>query len=289
MALTKESMKKLLREQQDECDAQILYLKIAGLMKDEGNKKTLTLIAADEKKHYERLKSVTGRELTPRRLRIFIHFWFVRIFGITFGIKLLEKGESNAIKSYGEEDSSLAFMDEIKQDEERHESALIDMLDEERLQYVGSIVLGLNDALVELTGALAGYTSAFQDTKLIAITGLITGISASFSMAASEYLSTRHEGGDDAGKSSLYTGMAYVFTVVFLVLPFFLFSNPFVCLAVTLAIAVIIIFKFNFYISVAKDYNFASRFLEMALISLGVAALSFGIGLLVKKFIGVEL
>ena len=138
---------------------------------------------------------MTGKELKPRRLRILIHFWFVRIFGMTFGIKLLEKGESTAIKSYAEEDSSLAFMDEIKADEERHESILIDMLDEERLQYVGSIVLGLNDALVELTGALAGYTIAFQNTRLIALTGLITGISASFSMAASEYLATRHEGG----------------------------------------------------------------------------------------------
>ena len=96
-------------------------------------------------------------------------------------------------------------------------------------------------------------------------------------------------GGDDAGKSSLYTGVAYVFTVIFLVLPFFLISNPFVCLAVTLAVAVLIIFLFNFYISVAKDYNFCGRFFEMALISLGVAALSFGIGLLVKKFIGVDI
>ncbi len=90
-------------------------------------------------------------------------------------------------------------------DEERHENELIDMIDEERLNYMGSVVLGLNDALVELTGALAGFTFAFQDTRIIALTGLITGISASFSMAASEYLSTRHEGGENALKSSIYS------------------------------------------------------------------------------------
>ena len=180
-------------------------------------------------------------------------------------------------------------MDEIIVDEERHETELIDMLDEERLKYVGSIVLGLNDALVELTGALAGFTIAFQDTKLIGLTGLITGISASFSMAASEYLATRHEGGEDAVKSSLYTGVAYVFTVIFLILPFTVITNPFVALGTTMGIAVMIIWGFNFYIAVAKGYNFKVRFIEMSAISLGVATLSFLIGILIKKFIGIDI
>ncbi len=289
MSLNQGTMKRLLKEQQDECNAHILYSRMSDIIKDEHNKKTLRLMAGDEQKHYRRLKSVTGKELKPQRIKIWLHLWFVRIFGITFGIKLLEKGESQAIENYGAEDKSLEFMDEIVKDEERHEQELIDMLDEERLKYVGSIVLGLNDALVELTGALTGYTIAFQNTDLIGLTGLITGISASFSMAASEYLSTRHEGGDDAFKSSIYTGVAYIFTVIFLVVPFFIFTNPFVCLAVTLAVAVLIIFAFNFYISVAKDYIFRRRFLEMAGISLGIAAISFFIGVLVKKFIGIEI
>ncbi|HRX43127.1 MAG TPA: rubrerythrin family protein, partial [Clostridia bacterium] len=41
-------------------------------------------------------------------------------------------------------------------------------------------------------------------------------------------------------------------------------------------------------ISVARDYNFRKRFIEMAAISLGVAALSFLIGVLIKQFIGVD-
>ncbi|MDC7234413.1 MAG: VIT1/CCC1 transporter family protein, partial [Spirochaetales bacterium] len=247
MNLNNDTMKRLLQEQQDECDAHVLYNKIADRIKDENNAKTLRLMAQDELKHYNRLKSVTEKELKPRMFKIMLNLWFIRIFGLTFGIKLLEKNESMAVETYGAEDQSLDFMDEIVKDEERHEKELIEMLDEERLKYVGSIVLGLNDALVELTGALTGYTIAFQNTDLIGITGLITGISASFSMAASEYLSTRHEGGEDALKSSFYTGIAYIFTVVFLVAPFFIFANPFVCLAVTLAMAVLIIFAFNFY------------------------------------------
>ena len=59
-----------------------------------------------------------------------------------------------------------ACAQKIAEDEERHEQKLLAILDEERLQYVGSMVLGLNDALVELTGTLAGLTLALQNTKL---------------------------------------------------------------------------------------------------------------------------
>lgn len=283
------TMKSLLLDQQDEITAHHIYSKIANVVKDQHNSKVIKEVAEDELEHYNRLKEVTGMDLKEQKFKVFFYYWITRLFGITFGIKLLEKGESQAITSYEKLNSNLAFMDEIIEDEERHEQELIDMIDEERLHYIGSIVLGLNDALVELTGALAGFTFAFQDTRLIALTGLITGISASFSMAASEYLSTRQEGGDDALKSSLYTGIAYIFTVALLIMPFLLFKNPFMSLGVTLCVAVFIIFVFNYYISVAKDYIFKKRFFEMASISLGVAGISFLIGVLVKQFIGIDL
>jgi len=144
---------------------------------------------------------------------------------------------------------------ELVQEEETHEDRLIAMIDEEKLNYIGSVVLGLNDALVELTGALAGFTFAFQNTQLIAVTGLITGISASLSMSSSGYLSMLQETGerDRALKSAFYTGLAYVLTVVVLITPFLLLANPFVSLVVSLVAAVMIIFIFNYYISVAKD------------------------------------
>jgi VIT1/CCC1 family predicted Fe2+/Mn2+ transporter len=163
------------------------------------------------------------------------------------------------------------------------------MLDEERLRYVGSIVLGLNDALVELTGALAGLTFALQNTKLIALTGSITGLAAALSMAVSEYLSTKSEdSGQNPVKASVYTGTAYVLTVVSLIAPYLLFSSYYLCLAVTLTIALLIVAAFNYYISVVNEVPFKQRFVEMAGLSLGVSAISFLIGLVLRKFIGVE-
>lgn len=288
LQISEATMKLLLKDQQDEINAHHLYSKVAAFIKDEKNKAVFEMVAKDELSHYNRMKVVTEKEIKPQRFKITLLYWIIRIFGLTFGIKLFERTESQAIESYGAIDKSLTFMDQIIEDEKKHEDELINMIDEEKLNYIGSVVLGLNDALVELTGALAGYTFAFQNTKLIALTGLITGISASLSMAASEYLATRQEGGDDALKSAVYTGTAYVFTVVFLILPFLLITNPFISLLISLAVAVTIIFLFNYYISVAKNYNFKKRFLEMASISLGVAGISFLVGIAVKYFFGIE-
>ncbi|MBR5536151.1 MAG: VIT1/CCC1 transporter family protein, partial [Clostridia bacterium] len=165
----------------------------------------------------------------------------------------------------------------------------MDMLDEERLQYVGSMVLGMNDALVELTGSLAGFTFALQNTRLTALSGLIVGISATFSMAASEFLSARSEGRDDALKSCSYTGIAYLITVVLLILPYLVLDNVIGALICMLAIVILIIAGFTYYISVAKSEGFTRRFLEMAIISVSVAVVSFFVGILAKKFLGVDL
>jgi VIT1/CCC1 family predicted Fe2+/Mn2+ transporter len=212
-----------------------------------------------------------------------------RVFGFTFGIKLMERSERGVQKDY---DDILSFVPEaatFKHEEEIHEEKLVALLDEERLRYAGSIVLGLNDALVELTGALAGLTLALQNVKLIALSGLITGIAASMSMAASEYLSTRsEETNKNPVRAAIYTGIAYIGTVVLLVLPYLLFENYYLDLAIALTTAVIIIAVFNYYISVAKDESFRERFLEMAGLSLGVALISFIIGYLIRIWLGIE-
>ena len=95
----------------------------------------------------------------------------------------MEKVEGKAQAIYEEISRYIPAAIDIEKDEKEHERKLIDLIDEERLRYIGSMVLCLNDALVELTGALAGFTLAFRNTHLIAMAGFITGIAASLSMA----------------------------------------------------------------------------------------------------------
>ena len=205
-------------------------------------------------------------------------------------MKLMEKGEEQAQVNYLEISEYIPEAEQIAKDEGKHENELVDLLDEEKLNYVGSIVLGLNDALVELTGSLAGLSFALQKTNLIAAVGIITGIAASLSMGASEYLSTKAEGNTETAlKSSLYTGTAYIVTVLLLILPYFIFKNYLLALMTTLIIGVLIILFFNYYVSIAKDLPFKKRFLEMTFLSLGIAALSFGIGIIIRITLGVDI
>jgi VIT1/CCC1 family predicted Fe2+/Mn2+ transporter len=203
----------------------------------------------------------------------------------------MEKGEGRAGDAYRLFSKDLPELIKLAEDEDAHESALLTLLDDERLTYMGAIVLGLNDALVELTGALAGFTFALNGSRLIAMTGLITGLAAAMSMAASAFLSARADGDTNdrhPGKTACYTGIAYVCTVVVLILPYLLLSNVKVALAIMLASALGIIALFNFYLSVAKDAPFRKSFLLMAGISTFVAAVSFGIGFVLNHTLGAE-
>ena len=280
----------ILKMQQNEMTESAIYEKIAKFAKGEENRQTLLRLAREERAHYDIWKKYTGAEMKPEKGKVLKFTMIAQILGFTFAVKLMEKGEGYAQEEYALLAGEVAESIHIRQQEEEHEHALLAMLDEERLRYVGSMVLGLNDALVELTGSLAGFTFALQNTRLIALSGLIIGISATFSMASSEFLAARSEGRSDALKSCTYTGIAYLITVVLLILPYLLLgsSQYIAALVCMLAIVVLIIAGFTFYTSVAQDQPFKSRFLEMALISIGVAVVSFVVGVLAKNLLGVE-
>ena len=289
MNLTSKDLKKFIRFQRNEYTESIVYDRLASIEKNTSNSKVLRMISAEEKAHYYTLKKYTNTEVKPNRWRIAKYYWLARILGITFAIKLMESSENSAHQEYARY-TECEDLQRLSREEEIHEEKLIGLINEERLEYMGSVVLGLNDALVEFTGALAGFTLALSDHKLIALTGSITGIAAALSMAASEYLSTKSEGDKSKhpAKAAIYTGIAYIITVVALVTPFILISNVLIALGVMLAMALIIIALFNYYYSVARGESFRKRFMEMAVLSFSVAGISFLIGYALKTFTGID-
>jgi VIT1/CCC1 family predicted Fe2+/Mn2+ transporter len=289
VAISPATREKLLTYQRNEITEHHIYQRLAQAVDSPENSRVLEDIAADELRHYHEWREYTQQDVEPDRWKIWRYYVISRILGFTFGVRLMERGEEGAREDYASVEHEIEEASRIAQEENEHEEALIEMLDEERLQYTGSIVLGLNDALVELTGALAGLTLALQNTNLIALTGSITGIAAALSMGASEYLSTRAEGtSKHPVRASIYTGGAYIITVTLLILPYLLLENYYACLACALAVAVGIIASFNYYISVAQDEPFRERFFEMTGLSFGVAAFSFLIGFVIRQFLGVD-
>ena len=289
MHLSENIRQELLKAQRNEITEYHVYTRIAKTLPDEENRRIVEQIGEDEKRHYEIWKGYTGKEVRPNKFQIWLYTTISRVFGFTFGFKLMELGEEKAQVNYEKIAEEIPEARGVIQDESDHEDKLLTMLDEESLIYAGSVVLGLSDALVELTGALAGLTFAFRDVNIIALSGLITGIAASLSMAASEYLSTRAEKTEkDPVRAAITTGIAYVITVALLILPFLLLQNEIISLAISLTTSVVIIAVFNFYVSVANDQPFVKRFLEMAGLSLGVATFSFLIGILIRNWFGID-
>jgi len=280
---------KVLIFQKNEITEHFIYEKLSSFQKSKHNQEVLKSISDDELRHYGIWKLYTGEEVKPDKRKIWWYVFIAKVFGVTFGLKLMESGEESAQEVYEKVAQVIPEALKIKDEEETHENELVNMIDEEKLKYIGSVVLGLNDALVELTGTLAGLTFALQNARLVGVAGLITGIAASLSMAASEYLSTKAEGGEkNPLKASIYTGFAYVLAVIILILPFLLLGNPFLSLLIALIGAIFLILVFTFYFSVVREVSFRKRFTEMLAISLGVAGLSFLIGLAVRQFMGID-
>lgn len=282
--------KQLLIYQKNEITEYFIYKKIAETIQSQHNKDVLLKIAKEEKEHYLEWKKYTKQEVGPNKFRIFFFYWVSKIFGFTFGIKLMERGEEGAQHNYEKLIGQIDGVEKILSDEGSHEDELIEILDEDRLKYAGSVVLGLNDALVELLGTLAGLTFALQNSKLIAMSASIVGIAAALSMGSSEYLQARTEKSEkNPLKAAIITTIAYLFAVVVLLFPYMVFVNYYYSLAGTLMAAVIIIVIFNYYISIVHDEPFTKRFLEMLTVSLTVAIISFLFGYGVRILLGVNI
>jgi len=240
--------------------------------------------------HYNHWKKFTHKELKPDNFHIFYHLFLARLFGAVFTAKLLEREEISNQKKYLKTLRAEKMLEKAIEREENAELALIRQVSEESLQYAGSIMLGMGDAVVEFTGTLAGLAFALQNTSLIAIAGLIGGISASMSMASSEYLSKNasKEAQGNPLKAAFYTGFVYFVVVFFLVLPNFLLHDAPLAFAFTLLAAFIVVLAFTYFISITQELSFKRRLFETLLLCFGIALISFLIGTALKAVIGIS-
>ena len=286
----KESTRRLIEEMQvnEKTDSEI-YRILARRIGGE-NGEALRQMADEEAAHCAVWSRYTAKSCQPIRWKVWLYVVMGWVFGLTFVINLLEFGEDKAGKRYADLMEEVPEAKYIMEEEQKHEEKLAAMIDEEKLKYIGSMVLGLNDALVELTGALAGFTLALGSNATVGLSGFITGVSATLSMAASEYLSKKADPSEKHPlKAAVYTGIAYLITVAFLLLPYTLFTSPFLALGFCLFNAACIIAAFTFFVSVVRRQTFRPQFLEMICISFGVAAISFLIGWAAKTWIGIEM
>ncbi len=284
-------IQKALTQQQNEINDYALYSALARREKDPHNKSVYEKIAKEEKTHYDFWKSITGKSIKANHFLITWYMFLASVFGTSFALKLAEKREKGAEAFYRSLFDTYPQAKEIYAQEMNHERELINMLHDKKLLYAGAIVLGMNDALVELTGTLSGIALAFDKSMVVGVTGMIMGIAASMSMAGSSYLEAKENPTDgiSPGVYAAYTGISYILTTFFLVFPFFVIENIDIALISMFIAAFIAIVLYNFYISVAKDQSFYRRTTQMLAITFGVALISYAIGYSVHHYLGIQI
>jgi vacuolar iron transporter family protein len=277
-----------------------LYSALARRFPEGTSRTMMDRLASQERSHVDFWLGVSGsdeRSIRLPRVKYALLVLASRLLGPAFTIRWLERGEDKAIESYREllsSDSALnaeqrVAVDQMLKEEEEHEQLLERGIEDERRVYLGAAVLGLNDALVELTGGLTGLVSSIANPKLIAFAGLVVGVAAAMSMAASNFLSVDIGETSDLkpGKAAAYTGTAYIIVVLGLVLPFFLLSDRHDALFVSWGVGVLIIAAFSYYSSVMQGVSFTKRFLTMLALGIGVAIVSYGVGRALGAMIGI--
>ena len=278
--MREETLAIVRRMQDNEATDQRVYAALAKQASLQKNSEILEKMSHDEGLHCAVWGRYTGIEAKADMFRVWLFVVLGKIFGLVFVINLMEGGEDDSAENYRK----------LMEEQTRHEAQLAAMIHEEKLSYISSMVLGLNDALVELTGALAGFTLALNDNRMVGMAGFITGVAATLSMAASEYLSKKADtSAKHPLKAAVYTGVAYMITVAFLLLPYIVFESPLVALGFCLFDAALIILGFTYFVSVVRKESFVRGFTEMITISFSVAGISFLIGWAARSWLNIDM
>ena len=278
---------------EEELKASIAYSTIADMEKDTKLKEMLKKISEDEKRHYEFWKKVYGSDCKVKTNRTLIKL-LRKIFGIYFTIKLLERGEEDAIFAYTKmmeviEDPELKKeLGKIIDDERRHEKFLSEKLKDMKAKYVGYIALGLADAVVEITGVHAGFLGATDNPIMAGLAGIIVGFSASLSMGGAAYVQAKHDPDVRPPVSAAVTLISYLFSVIMLALPYFLLKSVILAFASSLIIAMIIMGIFIFYSSVIQDKDFWREYLETLALLFLTALGSYAFGYALESILRIK-
>lgn len=287
MELSTKLRSMLIETQEKEITEYLIYKRLSEKAKGK-NSSILKKISNDELFHYNKWKEYTKTQVQPNRLKVIKYLIINQIFGLMFMMKLLEGNEEKAQNNYSIISKQLPEANKVLEEEVEHEKLLIEMVDEKRLNYLSSIISGLNDAMIELAGELAGFTFALQNPALIGFAGLIAGIAQFLSSSASEielFLTERTLENKNAIKKSFFEGSIYLITVFFLIIPFFFVNDPFFAMGISAFNSFLIIIFLTYYVSIVKELSLKKMFSITLLITLGIGTLSFIIGWIVKTIL----
>jgi VIT1/CCC1 family predicted Fe2+/Mn2+ transporter len=272
----------------------ILYAELARTEKDPSRRDLLKQLSSKEEDHYEFWNRLSpGKTPTISRFYLRLILLARTLFGLTFTLKLLERREEKTIKEYKEliptfPENEKPYLESMIRDEEEHESGFIAQLNERVVSYMSFIVLGLADAIVEITGVHAGFLGVTSSTLIAGIAGMVVGFAAAISMASAAYLQAKSDLTRSPNISALTTGTAYLSAVVLLALPYFLTKNMLYAFGSSVIVAILLVASFTLYGSVLNEKSFKKEFGLTTALTLGTALGTFLFGDFIGRLFGVQ-
>jgi vacuolar iron transporter family protein len=280
---------------QEEYADHALYLALSRRERNPDFKKALEDIARGEASHFEFWKTYApSAKVSARRLRIYFILLIRLTLGLTFTMKFMERHEAKLHKLYRVIAEMIPLADKTRfnamvESEENQEGVLIGAIQENRVKYMSFIVLGLADAVVEISGIHAGSLGIYGETKLAGLAGIIAGMAASVAMASAAFAQAKQGFQGSAKWSAIYTGVSYMITAIFLALPYFLTGSMVWALGTSLVIGVMLVALMTFYDTIISARPFKRQFGEIAIIILAASAALFAIGTLVGQYLGIRI
>lgn len=280
----------------DEFSDCTLYDELSKTVRDDSPfKQVLKELSATERRHFEFWrKYVPGEEPRLSRLKMYWILFLRKFFGLTFATRYLDRHESNVVKEYQGlaqliPDSDRAAYDEMVADEREHEKAFAMKVESSAVRYISFVVLGLADALVEISGIHAGWLGLFEKTEIAGLAGVVAGGAASLAMASAAFAQAKQGFSGSARQSAVYTGVSYFITAIILATPYFLTSNMLLALGTSLTLAVAILAVTTWYSIVIQQRPFMKDFVEILAILFATSLLVFLLGSFVSaEFPGIK-
>ncbi len=294
MRINKNMKEKIVKFFKDEYQDYLVYKKLAKM--DKENRKILEKLAGREYQHYKFWKKFLKNKVEVKISNLYFYFLILLklICGIQFLIKFLERNEKRIINEYKEFLRKLKGKDKEKlkkiiKDEELHENFLLSKLNDNFLKYSGFIVLGLADAIIEISGVHTGFLGLTSSTLIAGLAGLIVGFSASLSMVTAAYFQAKQNLEIDPRRAGILTGISYMLSVILLAIPYFLTSNMLIAYLFSITLAILMIACFNFYSSIVFEKSFLKEFIENVILIFTITFLSFLFGEFLSKYFKIQI
>jgi len=252
-------------------------------------------LSATEHKHFEFWrKYVPGEEPKLARLKLYWVLFLRKFFGLTFATRYLDRHEGKVVQEYEGlarliPEADRPAYDDMVADEKEHEKAFAKKVESSAIRYIAFVVLGLADALVEISGIHAGWLGLFEKTEIAGLAGVVAGGAASLAMASAAFAQAKQGFSGSARMSAVYTGVSYFVTAIILATPYFLTSSMILALATSLTLAVAILAVTTWYSTVIQQKLFPRDFVEILAILFGTVILVFLLGAFVSaEFPGIK-